>query len=176
MTNALTKSIDALQLFFFLLILVLVVFSAGIYYFERGTWDSDKQEYYRDDPVTDVRETTPSPFQSIPQSFWWCIVTLTTVGYGDMYPYTPLGKVSVPTCISLPVTLYISPTIAHASVYSFLGRWRTKYLSLSGIDGSFFNQCFQLCCDVVVGIRCADNDGRAGDAGIATINHWDQLH
>jgi len=92
-TNALAKSVDALQLFCFLLVLVLVVFSSGIYYFERGTWDEAEGKYYRDDPITGVRESDQSPFQSIPQSFWWCIVTLTTVGYGDMFPYTDLGKV-----------------------------------------------------------------------------------
>merc|ERR1719231_783518 len=37
-TNAMANSIDALQLFALLLTLVLVVFSSGIYYTERGTW------------------------------------------------------------------------------------------------------------------------------------------
>ena len=47
--------------------------SIGIYYFEN--------------------EAQPEVFKSVFHSAWWSIVTLTTVGYGDVYPITLGGKI-----------------------------------------------------------------------------------
>lgn len=38
-------------------------------------------------------EVQPENFRSIPKTMWWSLITLTTVGYGDVSPITPLGQV-----------------------------------------------------------------------------------
>ena len=37
-------------------------------------------------------DAQPELFSSIPAGIWWSIVTITTIGYGDMVPVTPAGK------------------------------------------------------------------------------------
>lgn len=55
-----------------LLLGALLFASTGIYYLEN--------------------EAQPDKFGSVPESAWWAMATLTTVGYGDIYPVTPLGR------------------------------------------------------------------------------------
>jgi voltage-gated potassium channel len=49
------------------------------------------------------RDVQPDEFGNIPQAMWWAVVTLTTMGYGDVVPMTTQGKVfaSVITILSI---------------------------------------------------------------------------
>ena len=49
-------------------------------------------------------------FHSIPQSIYWSIVTLTTVGYGDITPATPLGKILASFIMILGYSIIAVPT------------------------------------------------------------------
>ena len=89
-SNALILSLPPLTMLILVVMLAVVLFSSIMYYAERGEWDNEKKKWIRTDPRTEVSEV--SPYQSIPDSFWWCIVTLTTVGYGDVTPITGIGR------------------------------------------------------------------------------------
>jgi voltage-gated potassium channel len=52
----------------------------------------------------------PEAFSSIPQTMWWTIITLTTVGYGDVYPVTALGKVCAALTAVTGLGLFAIPT------------------------------------------------------------------
>jgi len=60
-------------LFFACALILIFITSAGIFYFEH--------------------EAQPETFKSIFHSAWWAIVTLTSVGYGDVYPITLGGRI-----------------------------------------------------------------------------------
>eukprot|EP00419_Tripos_fusus_P004628 CAMPEP_0172674462 /NCGR_PEP_ID=MMETSP1074-20121228/12747_1 /TAXON_ID=2916 /ORGANISM="Ceratium fusus, Strain PA161109" /LENGTH=747 /DNA_ID=CAMNT_0013491871 /DNA_START=130 /DNA_END=2373 /DNA_ORIENTATION=+ len=83
------KSTKTLYMLSVYLILGVCFSSAAIYYVEAGSWDPDAQEYMR---ISHDGDRAPTPFRSIPHCFWWCVVTFTTVGYGDEVPVTILGK------------------------------------------------------------------------------------
>ena len=64
------------------------------------------------------REAQPDAFSSIPATMWWGIATLTTVGYGDIYPITPLGKFLGGIIAILGIGLFALPTGILASGFS----------------------------------------------------------
>ena len=51
----------------------------------------------------------PDKFSSIPSTIWWSVVTLTTVGYGDMIPITTIGKIFTGTILLAGVALFALP-------------------------------------------------------------------
>lgn len=84
--DVMKNSTDSLGLMIFMLMIVSVVFSSFEFFCEKGIWN-DELGYYLDD------NGNRSRFDSIPATMWWCVVTVMTVGYGDLYPITIGGKV-----------------------------------------------------------------------------------
>lgn len=56
----------------FVLVVVLVLCSSVMYFLEF--------------------DAQPDAFRSIPEAMWWAVITITSVGYGDVSPLTPIGK------------------------------------------------------------------------------------
>jgi voltage-gated potassium channel len=63
---------EELTMVFIITVIVLIFSAAILYHFEH--------------------EAQPEAFSSIPAAMWWGVATLTTVGYGDIYPVTSIGR------------------------------------------------------------------------------------
>ncbi|HTN47137.1 MAG TPA: ion transporter [Flavipsychrobacter sp.] len=89
LVDALWSSRRKILVFFFFVILLTIVCGSIMFVIESGRNES---------------------FHSIPQSIYWAIVTLTTVGYGDISPVTPLGKVMASFIMLLGYCIIAVPT------------------------------------------------------------------
>lgn len=111
--RAIAISIQALTMLIFLMSIAMIVFSSCIYFAEY-TADGCRLDGWMGDCTnatntvfaqsvaaaaaaraassTDCVCVDPNPYTSIMASMWWCIVTMSTVGYGDMTPVTTPGK------------------------------------------------------------------------------------
>lgn len=98
LTEAVRSRRYELLLSVFVALLLLLVTSTLLYLVEGGT--------------------QPRTFGSIPRAMWWSIVTLTTVGYGDVFPQTPLGKVLAGLTAVTGIGLIAMPTGILASAFS----------------------------------------------------------
>ncbi|RWS25347.1 potassium voltage-gated channel protein Shaker-like isoform X6 [Leptotrombidium deliense] len=91
----LRASMRELGLLMFFLFIGVILFSSAVFYAEAGN--------------------ERSHFKSIPDAFWWAVVTMTTVGYGDMRPVGAWGKLVGSLCalagvltLALPVPVIVS--------------------------------------------------------------------
>lgn len=72
-------------------------------------------------------EAQPDKFGSIPRALWWAIITMTTIGYGDTYPVTALGRVLGGIIAIAGVMMIALPTgIFAASFTEAMDRQRNK--------------------------------------------------
>ncbi|MBA3577624.1 MAG: ion transporter [Sphingomonas sp.] len=72
-------------------------------------------------------DAQPDKFGSIPRALWWSVVTLTTVGYGDVYPITTLGRFFAAVIAITGVMVIAIPTgIFAASFSEGLDRFRNR--------------------------------------------------
>jgi voltage-gated potassium channel len=79
-------------------VIILIISSGLMYYIER--------------------EAQPDKFNSILSTMWWGVMTLTTIGYGDVYPVTPLGKLIGSFIAVLGIGLFVLPAGILAAGFS----------------------------------------------------------
>lgn len=116
----LKKSASGLTVLTLPLLLVSLIFSSLIYFFEVSTMNWD--------PVSATWRTDlggASEFQSIPDAIWFTASTITTIGYGDVIPSSPMGKVCAVTAGFFGILILSFPNIVLGGNLQFA--FRTYY-------------------------------------------------
>ena len=89
---------EELVLFIGVSLMLIYLSAVGVYYFEH--------------------DSQPEQFASVFHSLWWAVVTLTTVGYGDVYPVTLGGRLFTFVVLFLGLGIVAVPTGLIASALS----------------------------------------------------------
>jgi len=99
--KALKKGKSGIALLSFIIMFMLVLSSSAMFYAEQtdSYFDKSTKQWLFD------ADNTTAFFQSIPATFWWCFASISTVGYGDVYPKSAAGKVVA--CLTLFFTLIL---------------------------------------------------------------------
>lgn len=94
---------DELGLLLFCLLVSSIVFSSLVFYAESQV----------------VPQGRNPAFLSIPHTMWWAVVTMTTIGYGDLYPSTGLGQLFGVICALSGVVMVAVPISVISMRFSF---------------------------------------------------------
>jgi voltage-gated potassium channel len=99
------------------------------------------------------RGTQPEIFSSLPRSLWWGIVTMATVGYGDMTPETVLGRIFGGFVMLLGIAMFAVPTGILATGFAtefrrrdFVVTWQAvaRVPLFAGLDASHISEIARL--------------------------------
>lgn len=105
------------------------------------------------------REAQPEVFSSIPAAMWWALATLTTVGFGDVTPITPLGKLFGGLTMIMGIGMLALPTGVIATGFAqeirrrdFVVNWRlvSKVPLFINLDAAQIAEIVQLLTPLVV--------------------------
>jgi hypothetical protein len=100
--RTLRASLSALGLLLAYIVIATIFFGSLMYFAEQGTvWDPHLGVWLREAGDGGLE---PTPFQSIPHSMWFVVVTLSTTGFGDAVPVTGWGKL-IASCLMFSGTL-----------------------------------------------------------------------
>ena len=95
----------AISLLCVAVLIFLLFWGAIITVLEHGKYNEEVRNYLRESGVG-------SPFYSIPQAMYYCMTSMSTVGYGDLFPETPIGQlVGIFTILLGIVTLSLPITV-----------------------------------------------------------------